>query len=201
MGPWGEDYSGPSDHAQQAHWMPETWLRTVCTSLANQTLAWEVSPNQIVREKISATWQKHALCNNHSRWSVTINLSLCCCFFLVQMIELTHSEEVASSLSAPSPDCGTISSLRACWGLSLPRLATWSSSETKNCGGSAEHESGTYRKNRQWTQNFKPMISDIRLNSGEIRGMKALLQGRELKSLNESKKEFDLENRSKASSI
>lgn len=48
---------------------------------------------------------------------------------------VTHSVEDAS-VSAPSPDWGTTSSSRAAeWGLSLPCLATWSSSETKNWGG------------------------------------------------------------------
>lgn len=70
-------------------------------------------------------------------------------FFGVKELDFTHSEEDASSVSAPSPDCGTMSSSRAEWRLSLPRLATWSSSETKNWGGNTEHESTAYCISRQ----------------------------------------------------
>lgn len=83
-------------------------------------------------------------------------------FYLFQELGLTHSVEVASSVSTPTPDCGTISSSRADWGLSVPCLATWSSSETKNCGGNTECESRAYSKNRQRSQKFKSGTSGIR---------------------------------------
>lgn len=65
-------------------------------------------------------------------------------FFKVYEADLTHSVEVASSCSPPTPDCGTMSSFRTECGLSLTLLDAWSSSETKNCGGKLEHESAAF---------------------------------------------------------
>lgn len=144
MGLWGEDYW--SHHIRPSR-------PTGCLRHGNVQFV-PCCPIRLVPEQsdpirwknFSPSWQKHALCN-HCSIIRDLGVSQFCLFFFFyffQELSLTHSVEDASSVSAASPDCGTISSSRAELGLSLPRLAKCSSSETKNCGENTECESTAY---------------------------------------------------------